>query len=271
MPAQSDPESPPKLKPSPSDADADADTESEHEPPLVVASPIRTSEPPNQAPADKTPPATQRSANSDQAVCNREESSDSELDADIRAEVRQSFAYHQGRADRKERKLAKKKEKAADKPSNNYGPLGALQLPEYYVADEVKWASYMPTHNINSFLGSHRWQMLSANCKVQLYKDCDEREPRSPFFYFSHSFPMRHLSIIEELTNVALSRRNFGTTTRNELLSFFGLILLIPCLRDIPCCDLWRAQARTVYGMAANLGRTGMSRKRFEILLSCVW
>ena len=81
---------------------------------------------------------------------------------------------------------------------------------------------------------------------------------------------MRHLGIIEELTNVALSRRNFPTTTRSELLKFFGIILLIPHLPDVPRRDLWRSQPRTAYSTAADLGRTGMSRKRFEILLSSI-
>ena len=129
----------------------------------------------------------------------------------------------------------------------------------------------MPNHNVNSYFGLHCWHMATATPGLQCYSQCNEREPHSCWWYFAHVFPMRHINIIEELTNVALLRRNFGTTTRNELLSFFGLILLIPRLPDVPCRDLWRAQARTLYGMAANLGRTGMSCKRFKILLSCVW
>ena len=128
----------------------------------------------------------------------------------------------------------------------------------------------MPTININSFTGSHRWHMTSTTREVQLFKDCDERQPHSCFWYFSHSFPMRHLNIIEELTNVALARRNFPATSKKELLKFFGIVLLIPRLPDVPRRDLWRAQTRTTYGTSADLGRTGMSRKRFKAILSCI-
>ena len=81
---------------------------------------------------------------------------------------------------------------------------------------------------------------------------------------------MQHLNIIEELTNVGLVKKGFPITCKKELLKFFGVVLLIPRLPDMPRRDLWRAQSRTTYGIAADLGRTGMSRKRFEALLSCI-
>ena len=83
-------------------------------------------------------------------------------------------------------------------------------------------------------------------------------------------FPIRHLNIIEELTNLELSKSNHPLTNKKEILKFFGILLLIPRLPDVPRKKMWKAEPSTPYGVAADLGRTDMSKNRFEQLMKCI-
>lgn len=246
------------------------------ETPIVVASPV--------AAVARAPEA---SGDSDRAVYRHEssqsqssnsESTDSELDHDIRDEVRRSFgrptvtmvdrtnivvAAEQRRANDRTKKYTSTDEQKTPK-------LGPLQLPAKYNADGVRWVAYMPTSNINSFAATHRWHMRTSSPGLQCYQNCDEGSPQSCLSYFQLAFPMRHLNIIIELTNRELAANAQPLTTREEILKFLGIVLLMPRLPDMPRREMWREGPKTMYGVAADLNRTRMSRNRFEKLLSCI-
>ena len=112
--------------------------------------------------------------------------------------------------------------------------------------------------------------MATQSSDIRCYKNCDERDPHSCFWYFSLAFPMRHLNIIEELTNQELAKINQPSTNKKEILKFFRILLLIPRLPDVPQKKMWRSEPSTPYGVAPDLGRTGMSKNRFERLISCI-
>ena len=128
----------------------------------------------------------------------------------------------------------------------------------------------MPTENVNGFTACHKWHMSTSSSEVRMFKDCDERKPHSFFWHFSHVFPMRHLNIIEELTNIELIKKGRPATSKQELFKFFGICLLLPRMPDVPRRDLWGPRPKTAYGVAADLGRTKMSRNRFDHLLLCI-
>ena len=149
--------------------------------------------------------------------------------------------------------------------------LGALQLPKTFEAHDITWQAHMPTHNINGYRGTnHRWRMSTATRGHDCFENCNKQDPHSCFWYFSHTFPNRHLNIIKELTNRELQKDGQPRTSKEEIIHFFGVILLIPRLPNMPQKDLWREKPKTRYGVAADLNRTRMNRHRFEKLLSCI-
>ena len=54
---------------------------------------------------------------------------------------------------------------------------------------------------------------------------------------------------------------------QEELLKFFGIVLLIPRMGDMPRREMWQTAPSSKYGPAACLGHTGMTRHRFEAIL----
>ena len=201
-----------------------------------------------------------------QSTINTESSgSDSEYDADVVAELR---------SDKGERRVLPKipvsvhnEKKDKSHQSNRLGP---LQLPAYHIADDLKWTAYMPKEDVNSYFGNHRWHLTTATPGLECYEKCDEREPHSAWWYFAHVFPMRHINIIEELTNRQLLQYKHERTNKQEIIRFLGLLLLIPRMPDMPRCDMWRVEPRTPFGVAADLGRTGFAKNRFEQLFKCI-
>ena len=127
-------------------------------------------------------------------------SKDSKLNPNIRKEFQKLFGYHKNQA-KKSKKYNKKSNRKADnktdkanrkadnankdananvdkasgnprsksmanQPPTAFGPLGTLQLPNTFNVHGVEWASYMPTKNINSYSGSHKWNMLSHSSNI---------------------------------------------------------------------------------------------------------
>ena len=67
---------------------------------------------------------------------------------------------------------------------------------------------------------------------------------------------MTHLDRIVDLTNACMVKAKIlelDLLTTNELIQFFGIILLIPHLPNVPQCDLWQEESRTKYGVAVAL------------------
>lgn len=79
-------------------------------------------------------------------------------------------------------------------------------------------------------------------------------------------FPPDHLLTIVNLTNIQLKEAMEKPTTIGEIVKFLGLILLITRFEFNSRSDLWCKKPWAKYVPAPDLGRTGMSRKRFDIL-----
>ena len=71
-------------------------------------------------------------------------------------------------------------------------------------------------------------------------------------------------------TNKQLQSRDFGTTTRGELLKFFGILILATRFEFSKRSDLWRTAPPNKYIPAPAFGTTGMGRVRFDRLMQCL-
>lgn len=84
--------------------------------------------------------------------------------------------------------------------------------------------------------------------------------------FFLAMFPPDQFTALFELTNIQLAKHNEPLTTRSEILKLLGVIILITRFKFGDRRDLWKKESGFKYRTAANLGQTGMTRHRFEVL-----
>jgi Transposase IS4 len=88
---------------------------------------------------------------------------------------------------------------------------------------------------------------------------------------FLQLFPPRQLSDLFTLTNVQLRAKHYRETTKTELLKFIGVIILCTKYEWNNRSDLWAEHPASKYEVSPQIGkRTGMKRKRFDELWSCI-
>jgi Transposase IS4 len=88
---------------------------------------------------------------------------------------------------------------------------------------------------------------------------------------FLQMFPKAQLHDTFVLTNIQLRKKELRETSKGELLKFFGIMILTTRYEFNNRSDLWSDHPPTKYESAAQLGRrTGMSRKRFDDLWTCI-
>lgn len=83
-------------------------------------------------------------------------------------------------------------------------------------------------------------------------------------------YPPNHLIHIVKLTNVLFKEEQQPSTIRQEILKFFGVLILITRFEFNKRSDLWSNEATSKYIPAASFGQTGMTRKRFDILFETI-
>lgn len=81
---------------------------------------------------------------------------------------------------------------------------------------------------------------------------------------------MRHLPSIVALTNAELVKISQAVTTSQEVLKFFGVLILITRFEFTTRASLWSSVATSKYLPAPALNKTQMSRNRFDHLLRCI-
>ena len=89
--------------------------------------------------------------------------------------------------------------------------------------------------------------------------------------YFFLMFPPKQLSLMVELTNIQLAQKGKKLTTKGEIVRFLGVCILIT---RFECPGgrrtLWSKKPISKYIPAPALGKTEMSRPRFDDLWSCI-
>lgn len=99
----------------------------------------------------------------------------------------------------------------------------------------------------------------------------DKTFGRSRLDYFLLMFPRQQLQLMHRLINEELTKiSSQKEMTKGELLQFFGVLILITKFEFGKRSSLWSTTARSKYIPAPALGRTGMSRQRFDILFRCL-
>lgn len=79
-------------------------------------------------------------------------------------------------------------------------------------------------------------------------------------------FPASELQLIQQLTNHFLRSAGLTEMTKGELLKFLGIVLLATKFEFGNRASLWSSTAPSKYVPAANFGRTGMTRQRFDAI-----
>lgn len=88
--------------------------------------------------------------------------------------------------------------------------------------------------------------------------------------YFRMMFPPQALKHIVNCTNDELCLVSMAETDAEEILCFFGLIILGTRYEFTDRRSLWANQAITRFQPAPDFSRTGMSRNRFDNLWRCI-
>ena len=97
-------------------------------------------------------------------------------------------------------------------------------------------------------------------------------QTRRPYEYFWAMIPMDQLTRILCLTSSKLEARGMQPTNGGEVLKRVGVTLLVTRYELFGArADLWATRACSKYMLAPAFGEpTGMSRRRFEALWSCM-
>ena len=104
----------------------------------------------------------------------------------------------------------------------------------------------------------------------QYYEDSDLSNSLDIFGYFEMMFPPDALDTILCETNNQLRNAGYVTTYKGELLRFFGVMITITRLTFDSRRDLWSTIPAGKFVPRAVLGRTGISKNRFDALFSCL-
>jgi hypothetical protein len=98
-------------------------------------------------------------------------------------------------------------------------------------------------------------------------RSSDKNGTRSRLDYFMLMFPPAELTLITQLTSEALVKDRKKSTTKGEILKFFGVCILITRFEFSRRAALWSTTAPSKYIPAPCLGKTGMSRNRFDDIM----
>ena len=178
--------------------------------------------------------------------------------------------------DENKKKAAKEKrqmkKQGLSPPPKQEEPPKVLELPDVAVANECVWVPDQPTELLNGFVADNKWHLDANTDRQRLYKACHENVDMSLEYYFFSVFPTHYLPTIVQLTNEQIvkdsdKRWRDKHVSQQELLNFFGIVLLIPRLPEMERRDLWKEVAKTKYTVPGCLNRTGMNRNRFECIL----
>jgi hypothetical protein len=98
----------------------------------------------------------------------------------------------------------------------------------------------------------------------------DTSKSYSRLDYFLFMFPPDQLSTMVTLTSERLLETGKAAITTGELLKFFGVLLLITRFEFSARASLWSNTAPSKYQPAPSFGKTGMSRNRFDSIMSSI-
>ena len=146
-------------------------------------------------------------------------------------------------------------------------PVQPLRPPLEVTINETTWTESVPIDLLNGGHHHHDWHHKTSMRGVHVCEGSDAGGLLPLRYYFDAVFPQPHFRNIIRWTNDELANAYLKPTNEAEVLKFFGIILLIPRLPQVPRKRLWSTDPLTKYSVLPNLGRTGMTRDRFKHLL----
>ncbi len=124
-------------------------------------------------------------------------------------------------------------------------------------------------HEINGPVRYREWGVRTPTGDV-LYPGNNSDERYSRLDIFLMMFPPRQLDHMLKATNDQLEIRQKRKTTKQELLKFFGIIILSTKHEFSSRSSLWSTDSSSKYELPPAFGRTGMGRVRFDELWTSV-
>jgi hypothetical protein len=117
----------------------------------------------------------------------------------------------------------------------------------------------------NGPVARREWSVSTATGEV-VRPGSDPQQERSRLDYFLMMFPPTQLQLIVVLTSRELTKISAPATTKGEILKFIGVIILATRFEFQSRASLWSTTSLSRYTPAPSLGKTGMSRSRFDLL-----
>jgi hypothetical protein len=137
------------------------------------------------------------------------------------------------------------------------------------MAHETDWVEDDGAMNmeVNGVVPSRRWYIRDAFGNTYCHgSDPSARESRLDYFLLM--FPNNALVHIVEETSVCLLVDGCQPTTIEELIAFFGAIILATRFEFGSRASLWSENAYSRFHPAPHFGRTGIGRRHFDALWS---
>jgi hypothetical protein len=122
---------------------------------------------------------------------------------------------------------------------------------------------------INGRVATKKWG-IRTHAGFTVGAGTDVGNGMSRLDYFLLMFPPRALTTICHCTNIVLNAKTKAMLTKEELLKFFGVIILCSKFEFSSRASLWSTTAPSKYVPAPAFGRTGMARDQFDNLWQCI-
>ena len=146
-------------------------------------------------------------------------------------------------------------------------PVTPSRTPDF-IANGVEWFTKDVWSPIGGSVHKRYWHVRSPSGDY-LGADCGGHR-FTPYDCFMSMFPNNHLRLIVELTTAALQRIGRAGSSANEILRFFGVLILPTRFEFGSKTSLWNTTRSSKYIPAPEFGRTGMGRDRFFDILRCI-
>ncbi|KAI2492991.1 Transposase IS4 [Fragilaria crotonensis] len=148
------------------------------------------------------------------------------------------------------------------------------ESPAALTFHDTQWFEADPSlleQEINGPVVRRLWSIRNSLCGTLLEQDCDRGdETMSRLDYFLCMFPPQSLLSIVRLTSRQLEMLSKPTTTKGEVLRFFGVVILATKFEFDDRRSLWATTATSKYIPAPLFGKTNLSRNRFDDLWRCI-
>ena len=138
--------------------------------------------------------------------------------------------------------------------------------PAAFANDGRAWFQGDAAHDMNGPMTAKMWRMTCQWTGNEFTEGCDNGlvPKHTELDCFMACFPKTQLKWMVERLNIALSRAKKKPTTMEELLKWFGVLMLVTRFEFGNRAKLWSDKPRCKCIPALDFGKTGMSRQQFD-------